>query len=460
MSTSSDVADRLGGALGATVLSLRRLSGGASRVTSVVELEDPSGTRRRVILQQQRGTAVSGAANVGLQAGLLRAAGRAGVPVPRVLAAGVDDGLDAGWLVVEHLEGETIPRRLLRDEAYADARRRLVGDAATALAAIHAMSPHDVVGLPGADPFARPLELLDTTGEVRPTLELAARWLDAHRPPGCGETVVHGDFRMGNFLVDGSGLRGVLDWELAHAGDPAEDLGWLTARAWRFGGSGEVAGLGRLDDLLARYATASGRVIEPATVRWWQAYAALKWAVICALQAAAHLHGGTPSVELAAIGRRVCESEWDLLDLIGVERPVLADLTTRRTAEPAPFGRPSARELLEAVEGYLDTKVLGVAEGAPRFEAQVARNVLEIVARELTFGRGFEAAHRARLVERGFSDDAVLAAAIRAGDLDARLSEVGTVLAHSVLEQLHVANPRYATSHGETPRQFPQIERT
>jgi hypothetical protein len=193
-------------------------------------------------------------------------------------------------------------------------------------------------------------------------------------------------------------------------------------------------------------------VIEPATVRWWQAYAALKWAVICALQAAAHLHGGTPSVELAAIGRRVCESEWDLLDLIGVERPEVADLSTSRTAEPAPFGRPSARELLEAVEGYLDTKVLGDAEGAPRFEAQVARNVLQIVAQELTFGPGFEAVHRARLVELGFSDDAVLAAAIRAGDLDARLTEVGTVLAHSVLEQLQIANPRYATSHSEASR--------
>jgi aminoglycoside phosphotransferase (APT) family kinase protein len=447
VSVANDVAEQLGRALGGTVTSIRRLSGGASRLTSVVEIEDPSGTARRVILQQQRAAMADEHTGVELQAGLLLAAASAGVPVPRVLAAGTSDGLEAGWLVLEHLDGETIPRRLLRDEAYEQARQSFTADVAHALARIHSMSPQDIVGLPSADPFARPLELLDGTGEVRPTLELGARWLDANRPPGCGRTVVHGDFRMGNLLVDATGLQGVLDWELAHAGDPAEDLGWLTARAWRFGGRGDVGGLGRLDDLLAHYAAASGRVVEPATVRWWQTYASLKWAVICALQAAAHLRGATPSVELAAIGRRVCESEWDLLGLIGVERPEVPEVSDADAqAAPAPFGRPSAHELVAAVEGYLAARVLPDAEGASRFEAQVAQNVLAIVGRELALGRDIEAAHRDRLDALGFADDAALAATIRSGELDTRLIEVGAILARSALDQLRVANPSYAAT--------------
>ena len=444
MSTADDddVAERLGRALGGTVTSVRRLTGGASRRTSAVELSGPDG-RRSVILQQQRGTEAIPGAGVALQAALLREAHREGVAVPEVLAAGTVDGLDAGWLVVERLDGETIARRLLRDGTYDEARTHLSGDVARALAGIHRVAPERVEGLPDADPFERPLEFLDATGEVRPVLELAVRWLHANRPAPSGRTLVHGDFRLGNLLVDAEGLRGVLDWELAHAGDPAEDLGWLSARAWRFGGDGEVGGFGRLEDVLAQYEAAGGRRIAAATVRWWQAYAAIKWAVICALQAATHLGGAVRSVELAAIGRRVCESEWDLLGLMGVQRPAAPALPDDAPHAPSPFGRPSAIELVEAVGEYLDDKVLGALEGAPRFDARVARNVLEVVGRELAAGPRIEAAHGERLAALGFADDAALADSIRRGALDDRLGEVGAVLALSAADQLLVANPGY-----------------
>jgi len=446
VSESDDVADRLGQVIGGTVTSIRRLSGGASRRTSAVDMEGVEGNTRALILQQQRGGGLTNRSSVALEAALLRAAGEAGVPVPGVVAAGEADGLDAGWLVVERLDGEAIARRLLRDEAYEEARRRLTANAAEALARIHTIALDGLAGLPRSDPLARPLEFLDITGEVRPVLELAARWLDANRPIATGRTVVHGDFRMGNLLVNTSGLVGVLDWELAHAGDPAEDLGWLSARAWRFGGSGEVGGFGQLDDLLTRYGEASGRVIDQATVRWWQAYATMKWAVICALQASAHLSGATRSVELAAIGRRVCESEWDLLGLMGIERSKAADglvVPSDRSHAPSPFGRPSAGELVDAVREYLVDKVMATAEGAERFDARVAGNVLAMVAREITLGPAMEEAHRARLAGLGFASDASLAAAIRAGHLDDRLVEVGTVLAGSGADQLRVANPGY-----------------
>ena len=75
---------------------------------------------------------------------------------------------------------------------------------------------------------------------------------------------------MGNLLVGTGGLRAVLDWELAHAGDPAEDLGWLCARAWRFGGAGHVGGFGDVPALLAAYAESGGEHISLDRLRWWR----------------------------------------------------------------------------------------------------------------------------------------------------------------------------------------------
>ena len=122
--------------------------------------------------------------------------------------------------------------------------------------------------------------------------------------------------------------------------------------------------------------------MTPARVHWWQVYATVKWAAICALQAAAHLSGSTRSVELAAIGRRVCESEWDLFVLLGVTpRPI--PTPSRRPGPVAPFGRPTAAELVEAVREYLERGVTERGEGGARFEARVARNALAVVEREL-----------------------------------------------------------------------------
>jgi aminoglycoside phosphotransferase (APT) family kinase protein len=441
VSGDGHLVDRLGRALGGTVTSVRRLSGGASRVTSAVDLVAQDGAARPLILQQRRGDGLTPGTSVAMEAALLRAAHDRGVPVPDVVAAGEVDGLDAGWLVVERLEGETIARRILRDEAYSGARARLSTELAGALARIHTVLPDGVPDLPRADPLRRPLAFLDATGEVRPVLELAGRWLEANRPVPTGRTLVHGDYRMGNFLVDRSGLRGVLDWELAHAGDPAEDIGWLTAPPWRFGGTGDVGGIGPLDEFLDAYARAGGARVEGTTVRWWQVYATLKWAVICALQGAAHLSGAVRSVELAAIGRRVCESEWDLLGLMGVERPTPLGESTAEAVVPPPYGRPSARELVEAVEGYLRDKVQPEADGAAGFDARVAANVLAMVGRELSIGPAAEVAHRDRLARIGVADDAALAEAIRGGHLDGRLDELGAVLAGSVLDELRVANP-------------------
>ncbi len=442
--TDSTRGDELAGALGARlgggVHGLHRLSGGASRVTSAFDLDTPDG-RRPLILQVERGAGPT-QGKTRTERDLLEAAGAVGVPVPRVVAMGEDDDIGPAWLVVERLEGETIPRKLLRDDAWAAARGALTTQCGRALAAIHAIDPDGVDGLPRADPLRDPLALLDALGEVRPALELGARWLAAHRPEPGPRVTVHGDFRCGNLLVDAEGLRGVLDWELAHAGDPAEDIGWLCAPAWRFGGPGEVGGFGRLDELLGAYRQAGGSTLTAARVHWWQVYATVKWAAICALQAATHLNGLTRSVELAAIGRRVCESEWDLFVLLGVTPPAARPESAAAVGPLPPFGRPSAAELVEAVREYLDG-VTERGEGAAGFEARVARNALAVVERELQFGPALSRAHAARLAELGFDDDAGLAAALRAGSLDGAWDRVAPALAASARDQLRVANPSY-----------------
>ncbi|HWD54295.1 MAG TPA: phosphotransferase family protein [Acidimicrobiales bacterium] len=456
--STQEQAAALAARLGGSVHDLHRLSGGASRVTSAFDLETADGATRPLIVQMDRAGGAPGRAKARLEQGLLEAARRAGVPVPEVVAApdwNADtdagegaDPLGGAWLVVERLEGETIPRKILRDPEWAAARRVLTAQCGRALAAVHTIETASVAGLPAADPLGDPLPLLDTLGEVRPALELGVRWLAAHRPDdgagaGARPTVtVHGDFRNGNLLVGPGGLRGVLDWELAHAGDPAEDIGWLCAPAWRFGGPGEVGGFGSVAELLAAYEEAGGDAVAPARVHWWQVYATVKWAAICALQASVHLGGMTRSVELAAIGRRVCESEWDLFVLLGVPPPVDLPEPVAAAGALPPFGRPTAAELTEAVREYVEGQ-MERGEGAAGFEARVARNALGVVERELRLGPSISAAHAARLAGLGFADDLALAAALRAGELDADWRRVAPALAASARDQLRVANPSY-----------------
>ena len=220
-------------------------------------------------------------------------------------------------MIVEFVDGETIPRRILRDANFAVARSRLASQAGEALARIHRL-PVDALEsrVPVADEVAQYLSTLHALAEPYPLLELAFRRLGATRPLGGDRVIVHGDFRIGNLMVGDDGLRAVLDWELAHVGDPLEDLGWFCVRAWRFGSPLPAGGVGSYDDFVGAYEEASGRVVDRDALAWWEAFGTLRWGVICAVQASLHLGGAVRSVELAAIGRRVCEVEHDLLSYL------------------------------------------------------------------------------------------------------------------------------------------------
>jgi aminoglycoside phosphotransferase (APT) family kinase protein len=252
-----------------------------------------------------------------LEAASQRAAAAAGMPVPAVFGASDDtSALGYGYLISARVPGETIPRRILRS-ATPDARLRLLAQCATALAALHAADPDSVPGLPVHDPLVLWPEWMDALGQPSAVFEVALRWLRNHRPAPQRAAIVHGDFRLGNLMVDESGLAAVLDWELVHRGDPLEDLGWFCVRAWRFGEDGRPAGgLGSIEEFVAGYERATGTWVDRDALRWWQVLGTLRWGVLCQYQAHRHLSGQARSVELAAIGRRAAENEWDLLDLL------------------------------------------------------------------------------------------------------------------------------------------------
>jgi aminoglycoside phosphotransferase (APT) family kinase protein len=305
------LAEVVAAAVGETVTlsGLRRLSGGTSRETW--SFDAAAGGRRWPLVLRRDAPGVP-STTMALEARCLEAAARAGVPVPRVLAASDDAAaLGASFLVMERIEGETIPRRILREGAYAEARRRLAGQCAAAAAGIHSIDVDAFDGLVDEDPLERWRRALDELGSPHPAFELAFRWLGANRPPR-RRTLVHGDFRVGP-----EGLRAVLDWELVHIGDPVEDLGWFCVRAWRFGNDRLTAGGVATDDTLVRtYEAASGTEVDRDALLWWETMGTLTWGILCRVQAARHTSGAVRSVELAAIGRRVCENEWDVLDCL------------------------------------------------------------------------------------------------------------------------------------------------
>ncbi len=300
---------------GVEVEGLRRLSGGASRETWSFEARRGDGRQSGLVLRRDPPAAPG--SGMGQESRLLSAAARAGVPVPGIVAASDDPAaLGSSFIVMERVEGETIPRHILRDDAYAAARPLLAAQCGEALAAIHRIAPADVPGLEQPDQVQAFRAILDELGEPHPAFEIGFRWLQAHRVDEVRTVVVHGDFRNGNLIVGPDGIRAVLDWELAHLGDPMEDLGWLCVKSWRFGQPLPVGGFGTYEQLLDAYEQASGRPVDRAALRWWETLGTLKWGIMCIMQAARHTSGSVRSVELAAIGRRVCEVEWDLLGLV------------------------------------------------------------------------------------------------------------------------------------------------
>jgi aminoglycoside phosphotransferase (APT) family kinase protein len=437
----TELATALGDLLGARIEDLHRLTGGASRTTWAFTARRDD-TARRLILRTGPPDEVH--AGMELEARAQNLAAAQGAPVPEILMASNSvDPLGNPYLICTEVGGETIVRKIHRnlDDA---GRAHLLGQCADALAAIHRADPA-AAGLVPEDPVTLWRNELDTMADTTATFEWAFRWLERNRPTTGRPTLVHGDFRMGNLIVAGSQLAAVLDWELVHAGDPREDLAWFCIRAWRFGApiSLGAGGLGGIDAFLAAYTAAGGMQVDRAGLRWWLVLATLRWGVICRYQAQRHLSGQMPSVELATVGRRVCETEWDLLNLLEDTHPGprIAQVSAVGGSSPGWHGRPTATELIGAVADFLDGDVREATQGRVNFHTRVAANALRMVIRELQAGD--PSAVSAALAALGADDEAGLAASIRRGDLDDRGDDVSRCLRALVGHRLAAAHPGY-----------------
>lgn len=451
MEVAAGIAEILSAHWGAavSVTNLRRLTGGASRQIWSFDAVHSEGTGGYVLRRDPPGH--GDAPRMRAEAACLRAARAAGVPVPEVVvAADTAPGLDAPFLIMERLPGESIPRKIQRNEGLSGARTRLAGELGGILARIHAVPVSEVAMLGTDDPLHVVQDLYRSFSEPRPVVEIALRWLNAHRPPAHGKALVHGDFRLGNLLIAGDGTAGVLDWELAHIGDPVEDLGWLCVRAWRFGGDAPVAGVGTREELLDGYERVARWRPDPKDLHWWEVFGTLRWLVLGRFQAQKHIAGTEPSAELAAIGRRVCESEWDLLRIMGL----VDDVVPPPEPVPAPelpgdlHGLPGVADLLDAViEELGDGIAPSLTDAGAAYRLKICTSLLRVVRREHQIGSGQRVAHSGRLARVDCRDEAELALRLRNGGLDMSDPDVHSAVIGAVVERLRVANPRHLDPH-------------
>ncbi len=434
-----------------------RLSGGASQETYRVTIDTDAG-ERKLAMRRAPGGGISVRLPTGpglaVEARIMRAARAANVPEPEIVHVFEDgDGLGEGFLM-EWLEGETLGARIVRGDEFASIRPQLARQCGEVLARIHSID----LAATGLD---RLLIRKDTESFItelwqqyqlyetpQPMIDYAARWLLEHLPPPCEPKLVHNDFRNGNLMISPErGIVAVLDWEVAHIGDPMRDLGWLCTNSWRFGRSDlEVGGFGALNDLLDGYAAVAGTRVEPAHVKFWIVFGSFWWAVGTLSMTQVYRLGLDRSVERAAIGRRSSECQVDCVNLL-IPGPVEVP---QPDARPSSLDVPRTDELLTSVRDFLRNDVMAATQGRANFLARVASNSLDIVLRELELGP----AHRARELRGletilGRSGDLetlrwALVRGLRDGSIALDTPGLAAHLRQTVVTQIAIDQPRYS----------------
>jgi aminoglycoside phosphotransferase (APT) family kinase protein len=438
----------------AALVSCERLSGGANQETYRLVVRGAAGQRK---LALRRAAGGSGDAlselNVGLatEARLLELARAAGVPAPAVhYVLSPDDGLGDGF-VMAWLEGETLGHRIVRAPELAAVRPALARQCGEILARIHAIDI-EASALANTLPTLTPREEVEQTWSryraldcAQPMIDYTARWLLDHLPDSPPVTLVHNDFRNGNLMIDTSGVVGVLDWEIAHLGDPVRDLGWLCTHSWRFGCDElPVGGFGHIDDLLAGYAAGGGREVAAEHLRFWQVFGSFWWAVGCLYMADQYRRGPDRSVERPAIGRRSSECQADCVNML-IPGPVAL---VEATQESDP-DLPRRDELLDSVAAFLREDAAAATQGRTRFFTRVAANSLAIVKRDLAFGPAHRHAEHSRLMALLDSTDSLdalrwrLTSGLRDGSIALDQQGLTDHLRASVINQLTIDQPGY-----------------
>ena len=409
---------------------LVRLSGGANMESWAFDWGGRAYVLRRAPSAEYMADRPYGHAD---EAALVIAAHAAGVKAPEVVGVlAEDDAMGTGY-VMRRVIAEVSPATIL-----ADPPPSLLADLGRELARIHAIPAAAIpAAIPLMDTAAALAELKArflSYGGDRPVIALAIKWCEDHLPAPADPVLVHGDYRMGNVMVDADGLAAVLDWELAHRGDPHEDLAFGCMTVWRFGRLDKPAfGVGSIDDYFAAYEAAGGVKVDRDCFRFWLVYRTLWWALGCLQMGQMWRSGADPTVERVVIGRRTAEQEIDLLRLLETEAPEgerARPLPSATSAFEQPVGEPTNGEIVQAVRDWIESAIKPASQGHAKFEAVVAMNALGIVLRDLDAGVRAE--------------DAELAAALLGGTTT--LAEPGLLakLRRSVLDKCAVDSPKYA----------------
>jgi len=305
------------------VIGLERVTAGARRINALFDAVDANGT----VLDRLALTALPNL-DIQIQPMTVEAAVRtlahdAGVPTPRILGATEDQSYMGGpFFISERIDGETIPRRVLRLVDQHGIGTKVSSQLGDAFARLHhinpALAPEGLMrpvdgnvieaALVGAEAQLR--ELLQPS----PTFSYGLRWLEQNRPAEPERlTIVHSDVRNGNLIISEQGLRAILDWEGTRIGDPAEDVAWPMVRMWRFRNDHlPVGGFSAIAPYRAAYEAAGGEWDDD-RVRWWLTLGTLRWGLGLAKQSHQHLRGEYVTIVMAASGRRVSELEYDTL---------------------------------------------------------------------------------------------------------------------------------------------------
>jgi aminoglycoside phosphotransferase (APT) family kinase protein len=432
------------------VIDLETLSAGLARLCARVGLGAPSGLTRLTggavmeswrfvcgdkafVLRRAPSLAFMEGRPYGhsTEAALIEAARLADVTAPEVVAVLEEaDGLGSGF-VMRALPGTADPKVILA----CDDPAGLLREAARDLARIHRLRQGDVPeGVPVMDYRAAIADLkaqFMEAGGDRPIIALGLKWLEDNCPQQVEPVLNHGDYRMGNLLVEGSRLTGVLDWEIAHFGDRHEDLAFGCMAVWRFARYDRPAlGLGSIGDYIAAYEAEAGVKVDPARFRFWTIYRTVWWALGCLKMAAQWRSGADRMLERVVISRRTSEQELDLLLLLEQDAP---EAERARALEPSLTigcgqGEADSGEIATAISEWL-ASLKNKLTGHDLFQLAVARNALGMIARE------------SRCIM--LLEDSGLAADILSGAIALGSDGLLARLRRDVLDKLAVDIPKY-----------------
>jgi aminoglycoside phosphotransferase (APT) family kinase protein len=311
------------------VANVARIPGGASRETWSFDArwtERGTPVERAFIVRRDPPASLL-ESNASLEFELYTALEGSGIPAPRVLWYEPDGAeLERPFFVMERLPGITDARTLAHSPEWADVRPVIARQKAEVLARIHRF---DIGRLPSLErppsPEAAALHEVEKwertmrqdTLEPQPVLEFAFSWLRRHLPPPPERlALVHGDYRSGNFLFDKRGITGVLDWEMAHAGDPVEDVGWLAIKSWRWG-TDRTGGLCSREEFVRMYEEAGGARVDPAALKFWEVFSNVKFAIIFITGTKAVVSGKSADMLLAVTAFINPGLEAEIMELIG-----------------------------------------------------------------------------------------------------------------------------------------------